>query len=88
MKAQTVFQSWFFCLVPQPLKGPLTYVSVPLLDRLSPVLQTQALKRIFLRSEVENNGQNSDDQTVGVSNDFILADTYSPVVPDESPPLY
>ena len=67
---------------------PLNYVSVPLLDRLSPVLQTQALKKIFLRSEVENNGQNSDDQTVDVSDDFILADTYSPVVPDESSLLY
>ena len=34
-------------------------------------LQTQTLKKIFLHSEVEINGQNSDDQT-DVSDDFIL----------------
>ena len=43
-----------------------------LLDRL----WTQTLKKIFLRSEVEINGQNSDDQTEDVSDDLILADTY------------
>ena len=53
-----------------------------LLDRL----WTQTLKKIFLCSEVEINGQNSDDQTEDVSDDLILVDTYCAVVPDESSP--
>ena len=39
-------------------------------------LRTQTLKKIFLASEMEINGQNSNDQAEDVSNDFILADTY------------
>ena len=39
-------------------------------------LQTQTLKKIFLHSEMEINGQNSDNQAEDVSDDFILADTY------------
>ena len=35
---------------------------------------------------MEINGQNSDDQTEDVSGDFILADTYCAVAPDESSP--
>ena len=43
------------------------------------------IEKIFLCSEVEINGQNSDDQT-DFSDDFILADTYCAVAPDESSP--
>ena len=35
---------------------------------------------------MEINSQNSDDQTEDVSDDFILADTYCAVAPDESSP--
>ena len=35
---------------------------------------------------MEINGQNSDDQTEDVSDDFITADTYCAMAPDESPP--
>ena len=49
-------------------------------------LWTQILKKIFLRSEMEINGQISGDQTENVSDEFILADTYCAVVPNESSP--
>ena len=39
-------------------------------------LRTQTLKKIFVPSEMEINGQNSDEQAEDVSYDFILADTY------------
>ena len=35
---------------------------------------------------MEINGQNSDDLTEDVSDDFITADTYCAMAPDESPP--
>ena len=44
------------------------------------------MKKIFLCSEIKINGQNSDDQTEDVSDDFILADTNCAVVLDESSP--
>ena len=47
-------------------------------------LRTQTLKNIFLHSEVEIKGQNSD---IGdASDDFLLADTFCAVAPDESSP--
>ena len=49
-------------------------------------LQTQTLKKIFLRSEMEIDGQNFHDQTENVSHDFILADTFRAVVPNKSFP--
>ena len=46
--------------------------------------RTQTLKNIFLRSEVEIEGQNSD---IGdASDDFLSADTFCAVAPDESSP--
>ena len=44
------------------------------------------MKKIILHSEVEIEGQNSDDQIEDVSYDFLLVDTYCTVVPDESTP--
>ena len=51
-------------------------------------LWTQTLKKIFLPFEVEINAQNSDNQTEDdlISDDFILADSYCAVAPDESSP--
>ena len=51
-------------------------------------LRTQTLKKIFLPFEVEINAQNSDNQTEDdlISDDFILADSYCAVAPDESSP--
>ena len=46
----------------------------------------EPLKKIFLGSDVETTGQNSDHQTEDISDDFISVDTYTAVAPHESFP--
>ena len=63
LKAKTAFKSWFFILIPQPLKSCLSLMYLwPLLDTLG-------------------SGQNSDDQTEDVSDNFTLEYTYCAVAP-------